>query len=71
MAQELSSLVFEVRKAEFKECLSTLKQLWNIWQTEGKAIVQCIQEISNDKDIDFFSVEILDDSPSSSSVQSK
>ena len=60
-----------MRKAEFKECLSTLEKLWNIWQTEGKAIVQSIQEISNDEGIDFPSVEILDDSPSSSSVQSK
>lgn len=71
MAQELSSLASEVGMEEFKEHFSILEQLRDVWQAGGKALVQNIEEISDDHNIDVPCEEVSDDIENSSSVQSE
>ena len=55
VTQELSSLSSEVGMMEFRECLSVLEQLRDIWKAGGNAVIQNIDVISGDHDIDILS----------------
>ena len=52
MIQELSSLSSKVGMMEFREHLSVLEQLQDIWKEGGNAVVQNIEVISGDPGTD-------------------
>ena len=49
MAQDLATLAAEVGMAEFKERLSFLKQVREVWRTGGSATLQVLEEEKSTK----------------------